>query len=602
MTTFRAPVPLQGPVPKAVRLRASVQARPPELSVDWHGKHAGWWSSLGVLWNRPDMPTLREPLELFAETPVAAFRFPQGSVAASILLHAMALMLLPILLALPGGQASNPEFAVEQPQTIYYRLTTHEPFEKLPHIAPKGAGGQPGAGELQSLLAKLGSTAEHRRVIIVSKPVRPDNKHQTIFQPATPPDLKITMDLKLPNVIGGTSAMVPKPQIHFNARASKPNQAHRVSTAATAPSLANASPVRMADPTIAQPHLAVPINAEGARPMPTRSMVTTATEPSLTSDSGVVGFAELTLSPTSGPAAPGVDADEKLSATNGGVPTSGDGSGLVVIGLDPAQAASLANLPAGNRSGEFSIAPGGGGGGSPGGSVGGAANAGSAGNATTAGGDRSAGLGAGNSGGGAGKSGTTGTLSISGNAGGSSAGALDPTIIRNMVYPVPSTLVLRRNALIVSAGPMGGGGLNVYGALQCGKIYTVFLPMPGKGWTLQFCQSGASAAKPNAQGSSTVIHMQQGLIPPDVESRFDFRRMPVPFEKKNKPIVLKGVIKEDGTLDGLQVFQSIVPQMDEAARVAFSKWKFKPAMKEGKPVSVDILVGIPTEPPVDRAQ
>jgi TonB family protein len=93
--------------------------------------------------------------------------------------------------------------------------------------------------------------------------------------------------------------------------------------------------------------------------------------------------------------------------------------------------------------------------------------------------------------------------------------------------------------------------------------------------------------------------MQQGLIPPDVESRFDFKRMPVPFEKKNKPIVLKGVIKEDGSLDGLQVYQSIVPQMDEAARLAFSKWKFKPAMKEGKSVPVDILVGIPTELPAN---
>jgi hypothetical protein len=547
-----------------------------------------------------DLPLLREPVKLFAATPVAAFRFPRGSVATSILLHALALMVLPILLTLPVGHASNAEFAVEEPQKIYYSLTTHEPFEKLPRIAPKGPGGQPGSGELQSLLAKLGSTAEHHRVIIVSKPVRPDNKRQTIFQPATPPDLKITMDLKLPNVVGGNSAVVPKPQIHFNPRASRPNQTHQVTSAAPAPSLASVGPVRMADPTIAQPHLAVPINADGAKPVHARSMVTNATAPSL-SDSSVIGFAELTLTPANGPAAPGPggDANDKSSVTNGGVPTPGDGSGLVIIGVDPAEAESLANLPAGNRSGEFSIAPGGGRGGSPGGLPGGSANAGTAGTGISSGGDRSVGVGAENSGGGGGKSGSAGTLSISGNAGGTSAGVLDPTIIRNMVYPVPSTMVLRRNALIVSAGPMGGGGLNVYGALQCGKIYTVFLPMPGKSWTLQFCQSGASTAKPTTQGSSTVIHMQQGLIPPDVESRFDFKRMPVPFEKKNKPIVLKGVIKEDGSLDGLQVYQSIVPQMDEAARLAFSKWKFKPAMKEGKSVPVDILVGIPTELPAN---
>jgi hypothetical protein len=600
MTTFRAPVPLPQSVRPLAALRPSAQARPPELSVDWRGKYAGWWSSLGVLWKRMDLPMLREPVKLFAETPVAAFRFPRGSVATSILLHALALMVLPILLTLPVGHASNTEFAVEEPQRIYYRLTTHEPFEKLPHIAPKGPGGQPGSGELQSLLAKLGSTAEHRRVIIVSKPVRPDNKRQTIIQPATPPDLKITMDLKLPNVIGGNSAMVPKPQIHFNPSASRPNQSHKVTSAAAAPSLASSSPVRMADPAIAQPHLAVPINADGARPLQARSLVTSATAPSL-SDSAVVGVAELTLGPANGPAAPasGVDTSEKPSANSGGLPTPGDGSGVVIIGVDPAEAASLANLPAGNRSGEFSVAPGGGKAGSPGGASSGATNAGTGGSGASSGGDPSVGVGAGNSGGGGGKSGASGTLSVSGNTGGAGFGGLDPTIIRNMVYPVPSTMVLRRNALIVSAGPMGGGGLNVYGALQCGKIYTVFLPMPGKSWTLQFCQSGTSTAKPNSQGTSTVIHMQQGLLPPDVESRFDFKRMPVPFEKKNKPIVLKGVIKEDGSLDGLQIYQSIVPQMDEAARLAFGKWKFKPAMKEGKPVSVDILVGIPTELPAE---
>jgi hypothetical protein len=162
-------------------------------------------------------------------------------------------------------------------------------------------------------------------------------------------------------------------------------------------------------------------------------------------------------------------------------------------------------------------------------------------------------------------------------------------------------MVLRKNALVVSAGPMGGGGLDVYGALRCGKIYTVFIAMPGKSWTLQYCQSGHAAAPAVAQNSS-VVRMEQGLVPPDAESRFDFKRLPVPFEKKNKPIVLKGVIKEDGTIGDLKVYQGIVPEMDEAARVAFSKFKFKPAIKEGKPVAVDMLVGIPTELPATRAQ
>jgi len=38
-------------------------------------------------------------------------------------------------------------------------------------------------------------------------------------------------------------------------------------------------------------------------------------------------------------------------------------------------------------------------------------------------------------------------------------------------------------------------------------------------------------------------------------------------------------------------------EMDAAALRAFSQWTFKPAMRDGKPVSVDILVGIPSDGP-----
>ena len=82
---------------------------------------------------------------------------------------------------------------------------------------------------------------------------------------------------------------------------------------------------------------------------------------------------------------------------------------------------------------------------------------------------------------------------------------------------------------------------------------------------------------------------------PDLESRFDFKRLSVPPGKGRQLIVLKGTLREDGTVDGLEVYQGIVPQMDEAARLAFSRWKFKPAMRAGKPVALELLVGIPPE-------
>lgn len=187
-------------------------------------------------------------------------------------------------------------------------------------------------------------------------------------------------------------------------------------------------------------------------------------------------------------------------------------------------------------------------------------------------------------------------MSITGNGGmnGQRGGMLDSALLNSMVYPVSApTLKVRKNSLVVSAGPIGGGGLNVYGALNCGKIYSVFLPMPGKNWSLQYC---VKLTEQMPSGSrSTVIHLDKPLVPPDADlaHRFDFKRITVAVEKAHRAIVLKGVIDADGSVQQLVVYQGVTPEMDEAARLAFSRWQFKPAMKDGKPIEVQILVGIP---------
>lgn len=189
-------------------------------------------------------------------------------------------------------------------------------------------------------------------------------------------------------------------------------------------------------------------------------------------------------------------------------------------------------------------------------------------------------------------------LSIKGgeNATGSNL-ALDPRLVAGAVYPVPWSMNLRKNRMIVSAGPMGGGGLNVYGALACGKIYTIFLPMKDDGWTMQYCQKPGSDVTPKPASQSTVIQLEAGIVPPepDMASRYDFQRVSIPPGKANRLIVLKGTLQEDGSIDGLEVYQGVVPQMDEAARIAFSRWKFRPATRSGKPIALEILVGIPPQ-------
>ncbi len=125
--------------------------------------------------------------------------------------------------------------------------------------------------------------------------------------------------------------------------------------------------------------------------------------------------------------------------------------------------------------------------------------------------------------------------------------------------------------------------------------------MPGKNWIMQYCAQNSTDAPPSPS-SATVAHFGEGVVPPQAESKFDFQRVPVPPDKVGKLIILKGVLRADGFIDELQVYQSVLGEMDDNARLAFSQWKFKPALRESKPIPVQVLVGIPAELPAPPAQ
>jgi TonB family protein len=145
---------------------------------------------------------------------------------------------------------------------------------------------------------------------------------------------------------------------------------------------------------------------------------------------------------------------------------------------------------------------------------------------------------------------------------------------------------------------MGGGGLDVYGALPCGKVYSIFLPMPGKNWVLQYCapQVPPGAAKPTPTNGG-VVRLEAGLVPPSAEQQFDFHRLPVPEKDADKLVVLRGSIGKDGSVRDARVYRSVLAEMDAEAVMAFGRWKFKPATRAGDPVEVEVLLGIPVQLP-----
>ena len=542
-------------------------ARQPEFLTPRKFFRTSLWARLGTILSRYPAHLKFVSTKIFCDVPVRPRRFVGKQLALSVALHACALLLLPFLLRyLPSQSTQAAVIPSNDQQVVYYHLMNPERHVKAPTIQPPGPGSTPGSGSAPELPPLPGASASHAALFAVSHPRVPDNNHQTILQPLSQPDLKMKADLKLPNLFL-SKPQAPKAPLQFNPNSVKPLQraSHELTT--VAPTL---TPTNVRQPltdallaTNEHPRLAVPVGAAPAPNLPSSSNGANANV-----------------------AAPEFEAN--------GAP----GQGLLILGTNPGTAADMVALPPGNRYGEFSIAPGGNGTGAPGGQPDGSPNGGTGGG--TGGGNESTGAGPGKSGGGGGDSGTPGIISVRGSGGaGESLGSPEPEHVASMVFAMPKISGPRHDALMVAAGPMGGGGLQVYGALHCGKIYTVFLPAAGKGWTLQFCQTptpGAAAA-PAPKAYANVVHMEQALVPPEAETRFDFKRTPLPFEKQHKYVILKGRIEEDGAVTDLKVYQGLSEEMDAAAKLAFSKWTFKPAVKGGKPVSIDILVGIPSDAP-----
>lgn len=546
---------------KPPALVASAAARDPEFLVSRKFFRASWFSRLGTLFSRYPAHLAFMTGTVFHNIPLLPRRFAGKQLGVSAVLHGFAFLLLPFVMRfLPFQVTQAANIPGPDQQVIYYHLANPE-IRQPARMLPPGPGAAPGSGTQPQLPPIKGATSS-QMLFAVSHPKLPDNNHQTIVQPLSPPDLRIKVDLKLPNMLLA-KPQPPKVPLHFNPKEVKPLQQATREVVTIAPSLTQANVQQpLTDQLIAtnnQPHLAVPIGAAPAPNMPS----------STRGSSTDVGAPEI---------------------QGNGTP----GEGLLILSSNPGNSSDMVALPPGNRYGDFSVAPGGNGTGAPGGQPNGSPEGGTGGG-STGGTTEATGVGSGTTGGGG--NGSIGAVSIPG-TGNENSHSLGNLEAEHLVFALPKITGIRKGTMLVAAGPMGGGGLGIYGALHCGKIYTVFLPAAGKNWTLQYCQTpnGSQPAAPR-QAYASVVHMEEAMVPPEPELRFDFKRTPLPFEKQHKYIILKGRISEEGKVTDLIVHQGLSDEMDAAAKRAFSQWTFKPAIRGGKPVSIDILVGVPSDPP-----
>ena len=473
------------------------------------------------------------------------------SLSASFLLH-LAVVLLLFRLNPIGApvRLHTPQVSLRSNNTILYVVPVSKELMVFAKINGAEGGGTAGKGTVPGKPA-LGSSDFNRKLTTVSNPVHPNNTHELIVQPSTPPDLLIKQELKLPNSILGSPLVMPREQVDIVLTGPTRMQVHRDqspnlnSPALPAPAVGlNIAAV----PAIQTPHMPVPAAPE-------------------THTDGVSKSASAVQS------GGGADAEGAFQEERS----------LLALSTDPGK--NKIALPPGNKYGEFSFSPAGANFGSPGGSGTVAIAGGTEG--VSAGGDGSTGIAHGKDGGGGKDSSDSAMVSLNG------TGAVGALSYQMMIFPVPPNRTVRKNNMVISAGPIGGGGLGVYKALPCGRIFTTFLPMPAANWILEYCTSGESSAHPTPR-NATTLQLEESVAPPAPLQAFDFRRPALGKDPPPKNLILKGSIREDGTVANLRVYQGVMREFDELAKATFNLWKFMPATRAGKPVAVEILVGIPS--------
>lgn len=525
-----------------------------------------WWGDLAVLlaqgsrrrrYTPPGYRPLTQP----------AFQSPGRALFSSALLHVAAVVLL---LHMPAALLVREATSSPQIPKVIYHLSMLDDEESLPTLKSSGPGGAPGSGNRPDRAPALGSTAFHKRWTIVSNPPNPDNNRQTIIQPLAPPEIRIPYEVSVPNLLlGGASKRLRRP-LDFAPSSPAPLQKRpQLESASEPPRLSSQqsdADLSLLSSNITNPNLPVPPPADSAP----------------------------AALPNGAQEAPASNSSSQSQ------PLAGGDAGFLALSLGNVSSSPSLTLPLGNRYGAFSVSPAGSRLGSPGGVEGGDPQGGTGGG--TNGGDSSTGVGSGSSSGGAGSSGNLADLPISlhgdGNGGSSPNLTLHSTFTQGQMFPVVfHPRRLRTNALVISTGPVGGGGLQVYGVLRGGKIHTVYLPMPGKNWILQYCLLNDPVAQGERPATSVRVQVDQGLAAPFPTEGFDFKRPKLVRETAQPYIILHGVIAEDGSVRRLRVYQSVQPDADQLALAAFSRWKFQPALRAAKPTAVEVLVGIPGSVP-----
>ena len=502
----------------------------------------------------------------------SAYRFPADAFFSSFLMHMAAVLwfawVLPML-----------PYAFAQPVVVEManpKLKHSEFVLTLPRLQPRTQRSSSSASRpklVRDSSPEAPSIPKAKVIfpgpqVIVSLPPRPDNLVQTIRQPDLPKAPKLKMPVALPNMLqlaAGAPVLAPQPQIvELNTKA---RRGERI-------------PVRTRPEAAPTAKLNMPVAGDSSKSIA-----------ALTNTDG---------------AAPRLAAAPKMSSTGSG---GADSRNLVVLNAIPAP--QPAEVPPGELSGSFVVAPDPTAGEGNGGAVtvhGNGANAGghdiageksgtktAAGAGTGTGTGKSTGSGNGigatgnGSGKGAGDNEGRNTIAGEGNGPFTGIGIEGPPPPAKTAATAPRSAIPRGTyGMTIVSTSSGGGGLRDYGVFKQETVYTVYIDMAESGrtrpsWTLQY----AAVATPGSPQNSVLV--------PPFPSAKEYPQLPreVAAKSLGRMMVVAGVITAEGKFDALRVVQSPNPLLIKPLLDCLAKWTFQAAELNGAGVAVKFVLGIP---------
>ncbi len=421
---------------------------------------------------------------------------------------------------------------------------------------------------------------------ILSVPANPDNTHQTIV---TPPKIKLDHDVAVPNIVAWTPVPAAQP-LAASARSVSQLKVPQLQPDVVAPT-ADVSHLKdsLRLPTLPQPSVVEPAVSANQLKLQHGQLNMADMQPQIAAP-------KLPVPPQSASGAADTTAKNNDSTAKNAPPSpnvqnlgNSQGQGqIIALGLNPADVRGPANLPSGNRSGEFHASPSG------------KADAPGTPNVTgTGAADQGGGHGAGN--------GALPGIVVGAPPPGATASAVAGTPSGGTVAkPAASNPDLEARKRMIAAAmkpslpvyhqpptpPPPANDVDdfektieqrVFGTK---RYYSLIMNMPNLtsatgSWIIRFAELKQTDDKVPLT-APVALSKVDPAYPPDVLR-----------DHVEGTVILYAVIRADGTVDGIKVLNSLDSRLDENAMQALAHWHFRPGTKNGAPVAVEAVVQIP---------